>query len=187
MGLRGKAPKPTELKRAQGNPGRRRLNEGEPVPPVCEVVPPEWLCPLALEVWKARAPNLIAMRVLTVVDADMFGVFCNTLAHYIELQRAFWSKGANGTIYTVKDKKGKPRNVKEWPQVADLRRTIELLIRLSDRFGLTPSARSRLSVGQLAAAPPTASPSNGPLDGPFPIVDFFDGPPRSRPPNPPAS
>jgi phage terminase small subunit len=30
MGLRGPAPKPTAIKRLEGNPGKRKLNEMEP-------------------------------------------------------------------------------------------------------------------------------------------------------------
>ena len=47
----GRKPKPTALKKLEGNPGKRKLNTKEPVPgkgmPDC----PKWLLPVAKEEW----------------------------------------------------------------------------------------------------------------------------------------
>lgn len=190
MGARGPQPKPSALKKAQGNPGRRPLNDGEPIPPTGVPQPPEYLSPVAAQVWAARAPTLIEMRVLTVADVDFFAIYCTLIARYMELQKAFWMKGANGTVFTQKDAKGRAKNVREFPQVGELLQVLQLIVRYGDRFGINPSARSRLNIGILATTPPPASPASGPIDGgPFPISDFFDGggpdPPRNI--TPPAS
>ena len=37
--MRGRKPKPTILKLVTGNPGKRRLNENEALPPVSEIRP----------------------------------------------------------------------------------------------------------------------------------------------------
>ena len=44
---RGRRPKPTALKKLEGNPGKRPLNELEPVPPVASLRCPNYLLPEA--------------------------------------------------------------------------------------------------------------------------------------------
>ena len=61
--MAGRKPKPTEMKRAQGNPGRRPLNNNEPKPtgiPQC----PSHLNEVAKREWRRIAPELIALGLL---------------------------------------------------------------------------------------------------------------------------
>ena len=44
---RGRKPKPTALKKLEGNPGKRPLNELEPVPPTVALRCPNYLLPEA--------------------------------------------------------------------------------------------------------------------------------------------
>ena len=146
MGLRGPAPKPTALKEAQGNPGRRRLNDGEPVPLAGEITPPSWLSPAGREVWAQLAPNMTAMRVLTTADVWTFARYCELFARYLELRAFLAGKGPASTVYPIKGADGTTRYIAEHPQAAEYRRLHELLIKLEQEFGLTPSARSRINV-----------------------------------------
>ena len=43
MATRGRKPKPTALKLLEGNPGKRPLNEHEPIPPTGKIRCPSWL------------------------------------------------------------------------------------------------------------------------------------------------
>ena len=45
MAARGRKPKPTALKVLEGNPGKRPLNDHEPIPPKGELKCPSWLLP----------------------------------------------------------------------------------------------------------------------------------------------
>ena len=47
MATRGRKPKPTALKLLEGNPGKRPLNDREPVPPRAALKCPAWLLPEA--------------------------------------------------------------------------------------------------------------------------------------------
>ena len=53
--MAGRKPKPTAVKKLEGNPGKRKLNTKEPVPakgmPDC----PEWLLPEAKKEWERLA------------------------------------------------------------------------------------------------------------------------------------
>lgn len=174
MGSRGPQPKPTALRIAQGNPGRRELNELEPVPPPGRISPPAFVTGVALQIWNEVSPVMIAMRTLTTADVYPFGRYCCAFARYLELRDAMWAKGWTGTTYPLKSDSGKARGVCELPQAAELRRLHEILSRAEDRFGLSPSARTRLRVEQ---SPPVATP-DGPIPSTFRIVGKYHRQPR---------
>lgn len=154
MGRRGPLPKPTSLKAAAGNPGKRRLNDAEPLPPSGEVSPPAWMSGEALKIWAQMAPIAITMQTLTIADVLTFARYCESFARYIELKRFLMSKGASGTTYAVKGSDGKSvRYVAELPQAAEYRRLHEILIKLEEHFGFTPAARSRIQVEKGGASP----------------------------------
>jgi len=60
--MRGRKPKPTKQKEAEGNPGKRRLNEDEPRFDATMPEPPEPVKndPVALAEWERVAPELHA-------------------------------------------------------------------------------------------------------------------------------
>ena len=66
--MAGRKPKPTAVKKLEGNPGKRKLNTKEPVPekgmPAC----PDWLMPEAKKEWERLAKLMNQMGVLTEVD-----------------------------------------------------------------------------------------------------------------------
>ena len=72
--MAGRKPKPTALKKLEGNPGKRKMNTKEPVPgkgmPDC----PKWLLPEAKEEWKRLCQKLSDMG-LTEVDILKKGDF----------------------------------------------------------------------------------------------------------------
>ena len=61
MATRGRKPKPTAIKRLEGNPGKRPLNIYEPKPlkkaPTC----PDWLDEEAKREWRRLAKTMEAM------------------------------------------------------------------------------------------------------------------------------
>ena len=65
MAKRGRKPKPTALKKLEGNPGKRPLNELEPLPQVTMLRCPNWLEPEAKKEWRRLAPVLIGAGILT--------------------------------------------------------------------------------------------------------------------------
>lgn len=160
MGLRGPAPKPTAIKVAAGNPGKRTLNDDEPIPPQGEIAPPDWIGDRARVVWAQVAPVLVAMRTLTTADLLPFARYCEAFARWLELNEFMIKKGPTGTTYAKTGKqevgadgkpKGKPKvdYVYELPQASEWRQLFGILQRFEDRFGLNASARSRIRV-QLA-------------------------------------
>lgn len=166
MGLRGPPPKPSVLKAAAGNPGKRRLNENEPIPPSGEIKPPRTLTKLGLEIWNEVAPVCIAMRTLTTADRMTFARYCDLYARFLELRQLVWANGALGSTYHVKDEKGQLRYIAEIPQAAEIRQVGRMLVQLEDRFGLSAAARARLQVqpASPAAVIASASSTQSPVD-----------------------
>ena len=79
--MAGRKPKPTALKKLEGNPGKRKLNTKEPMPgkgmPDC----PKWLLPEVKMEWERLCVKLSEMGVLTEIDTRT-GVKPSTLSNY---------------------------------------------------------------------------------------------------------
>ena len=124
--MAGRKPKPTAVKKLEGNPGKRKLNTKEPVPakgiPDC----PEWLLPEAKKEWERLADLMNQMGVLTEVDMAAFAAYCQSYARWKEAQEHIDSEGS-----TFETDKGYQ----------------QLMLQAASEFGLTPSSRSRIVAG----------------------------------------
>ena len=73
--MAGRKPKPTAVKKLEGNPGKRKLNTKEPNPgkgmPDC----PAWLLPEAKTEWIRLSEKLNQMGVLTEIDRSVFAAY----------------------------------------------------------------------------------------------------------------
>ena len=89
--MAGRKPKPTAIKKLEGNPGKRKLNTKEPIPakgmPNC----PEWLMPEAKKEWERLADLMNQMGVLTEVDMAAFAAYCQSYARWKEAQDDVYS------------------------------------------------------------------------------------------------
>ncbi len=144
MGRRGPPPKPTRLRLLAGNPGKRPVNEREPKPrqgiPRC----PSWLARDAKAFWKRMVPELMRMRILTVVDGEALAAFCQTHARWREAEQ-FLAK--HGSVYPIRDERGHVRYMQQFPQVSISRNLLHQLRGFYQEFGLTPASRTRIAVG----------------------------------------
>ena len=132
-------PKPTALKKLEGNPGKRKLNTKEPMPekgmPDC----PRWLLPEAKEEWKKLCQKLSEMGVLTEIDMAAFAAYCQSYARWKEAQEHINSEGS-----TFETEKGYQQQT-PWVGIANTNQ--KLMMQAASEFGLTPSARSRIMAG----------------------------------------
>ena len=76
-------PTPTAMKKLAGNPGKRPMNEHEPMPaggaPAC----PEWMEGDALREWNRIVPELDRLGVLTSVDGAVLEAHCLTYGEIV--------------------------------------------------------------------------------------------------------
>ena len=138
MGKRGPAPKPTNLKVLQGNPGKRKLNEDEPSFTSSEEIltPPPFLSRYAKKEWKRIVPLLKANGLLTDVDVNTLAAYCQSYHRWIEAERAIRTYGL-----TTETDKG---NIIQRPEVGIANKAMEAMVRYAKEFGLTPSSRTSL-------------------------------------------
>ena len=140
--MRGPPPKPTWLRVLEGNPGRRPLNAREPRPPSGVVRMPRHLSPAAKAAWRAWAPRLRRMRLLTVADGPALECLCET---YAELRAARDTLQVEGRYQGVATKAGGTM-VRLHPAVGDVQDADRRLRGWLAEFGLTPAQRSRVRV-----------------------------------------
>lgn len=134
----GPPPKPTALKRLAGNPGKRALNDSEPQPERVAPARPRGLPKGARSFWDAHAEKLEQLGILTEVDGPAFTMMAR---HFDIATRAAKQIEAEGL--TVDDFNGA---VRKHPLLQVWRENSAAFLRYAAQFGLTPSARSRLSV-----------------------------------------
>ena len=137
MAVRGRKPKPTAIKELEGNPGKRPLNGHEPVPPKSAIRCPNWLEAEAKKEWKRMAKQLEHLGILTEIDMAAFAGYCQAYARWKEAEEFITQ---HGTI--VKTPSGYWQQV---PQVSIAQTYLKIMNKFCEQFGLTPSARSRIS------------------------------------------
>lgn len=158
MATRGRKPKPSALKEAQGNPGRRPLNEREPKPSTSNIRPPEGIGEKAREVWERRVPMLIDMGVMTDADVPLVRNMCEleilaerALTDYREAKQRFHPKGFRRMKLKDPETGGEvttdvPTGMELIPAAKEYTRLLELQVRIWAELGMTPSSRARLDV-----------------------------------------
>src|SRR5688572_17030614 len=85
MGKRGPKPKPKSLRVFEGDPGHLLVSRhtGEVEPPAGAIrTPPEYLGEHGLEQWRQLVPTLHKIGLLTDVDWNAFGVYCQAWDQY---------------------------------------------------------------------------------------------------------
>ena len=135
----GRNPKPTALKRLDGNPGKRPLpepgQEAEPEKLVALGEPPEMLGEYGCAEWTRVGPILIDLGLLTSADLVTFTSYCMTVQTLIEARKDIAENGM-----TIEGKYGKVRN----PALATFSAATTAIIQFAGQFGLSPAARTRI-------------------------------------------
>jgi len=140
MGQRGPAPQPTALKKLHGYPGKRKLNTREPRPARAVPTCPAWLRDEAKAEWRRVAPELRALGLLTRLDRAALAAYCQAYARWCEAevavsQSAQLLKSSFGNVYIN-------------PALGAAGMAMKQMFKAAAQFGMTPSARSNLQVGE---------------------------------------
>lgn len=142
MGKRGPRPQPSSIRIARGNPGKRPLNDREPVPAGGSIHPPEWVVGVARAKWDDVVPKLESMRVITPADVEAIARYCamyEQWVKYLEQMR----RGLD--VIVLRDKDGKVRYMQSSPAATMFVKLAASMLRIEQEYGLTPSARTGIS------------------------------------------
>ena len=148
----GRRPQPTEVKKARGNPGRRRLSSDDASsaqPGFAAIAPPSQLRQAGVTVWKQIAPELANMNLLRPSDRHAFGRYCESLGHFWDVTRRLHKEG---DTYTSESAHGTLKRIN--PLFLLQERLAKRLEGLEDRFGLSPAARQQI-LARFAAHQPS--------------------------------
>lgn len=135
----GRKPLPTAVKVLTGNPGKRPLNDAEPMGGPLELLPdpPEWLGQYGEAEWYRTGPVLIHMGLLTEADVPLLETYCASFDLLIESRMDVKEHGM-----VIEGSRGPVRN----PALAAIAQATTAIKGLAAEFGLTPSSRSRLKL-----------------------------------------
>jgi P27 family predicted phage terminase small subunit len=148
----GVSPKPTALKVAAGNPGKRPLNLKEPKPQSGEPRMPTGLSAGARKEWRSVVPELVKLGVLASVDGQALAAYCEASAMWAQCRKDI---KANGLIYRVGT-----GIIKKNPSVDIAFVAMKTMKAFMCEFGLTPASRTRIAV----SLPPAEA---------DPVAEFF--------------
>jgi P27 family predicted phage terminase small subunit len=146
---KGRKAIPTELKRLRGNPGKRKLNSDEPTPPEGVPICPPFLSKIAKEEWASIIPILQEMKLVSTADGKALAAYCQCYSRWREAEKLIDKHGPiveepilnkEGDVVGTKYKKNPACNIAK-EMVVQMRAFLSL-------FGLDPSSRSRLRVGE---------------------------------------
>ena len=134
------AAKPYLIKKAEGNPGKKRLTPGPafaPGQPKC----PIWLKGEGRKIWKKLAPELDDQGLLAKVNGTALEGLCRAYAKAVEAEKVLLEKGltfVTGNGYVV------PR-----PEVTIAQKEWLIVKGFCQEFGLTPSSNGKIVVPKL--------------------------------------
>jgi P27 family predicted phage terminase small subunit len=152
-------PKPTALKIAEGNPGKRALNFDEPQVQAGEPLMPKGLSLSGRREWKSIVQELLKLGVLTVVDGKALAAYCECFAMWEMARKEIKKNGLTFQTKTVVNTKMPDGTVKQEVILCSIKKNPAVAIAFESlramksyliEFGLTPASRSRLHV----VAPP---------------------------------
>lgn len=140
-GRSGRRAKPTAQKALAGNPGKRALNKAEPdFTEITHVDPPEWMQPLAIQMWETVVPELLAQNVLCITDLHNVEAFCTAYANWRMAQDLVVQQGP-----VVMSAMGSPMKN---PALTAAKEAMSQMVSFGALLGLDPSSRSRLTGGK---------------------------------------
>ncbi len=136
MSKRGPKPTPTAVLRLRGS-WRANTRPAEPRPQPSRPTCPAWLSRDAKLEWKRVAPQLHRLGLLTQLDRAALAVYCESWSEWVEAKQVISKSGP-----VIAGPHGPRRN----PYVFIAARAAEQLLKWAAELGMTPSARSRVTV-----------------------------------------
>lgn len=139
---RGRKAKPQEMKRANGNPGKRPLNKKAPeFSQAINIDVPDYMADLqyASMIWKSIVPELLKNKVLCITDMHNVEAFCLAYENWREAQKEVATEG----IVVMGSQGGPVKN----PALTAMNEASKQMATFGSLLGLDPSSRARLTGG----------------------------------------
>lgn len=162
MGERGRPKTPTALIELAGNPGHRAKAslQDEPKPEATLPQCPRGMSGIAKKEWIRITRHLYDLGLVTEIDLMALAVYCDAVQMYIVMrkfikkQRKYLdangkekaSQQINGTVLRGEAAYFYGRNSQTQSEYNAMKAAADTILQISKQFGMTPSARSRMTV-----------------------------------------
>lgn len=133
-------PLPSKLKALRGTYRADRAAPNEPEPEPAKPSPPHWLSKYARSEWRYIVPKLDELGLLAKIDRAELAAYCEAFANFREATEALQVEGNRRVIQTSNG------NYIQNPWVSIQNKAAESMHRYAQQFGMSPSARTRISV-----------------------------------------
>jgi P27 family predicted phage terminase small subunit len=145
--MAGRPPKPTALKKLQGNPGKRRLNTAEPK--LAPAIPscPRHLSKEARREWHRVSRELFEAGLLARVDRAALAAYCQAWARWVEAEKKL---ADDEELVLTTDKGYAYAN----PLLGISKAALADMHKFMAAFGMTPSSRSKVTASKEAEEDP---------------------------------
>lgn len=158
--MRGRKPLPSHLKLIKGSAKgelRKRGMAGQvDIKPTLPMPPPH-LCDEAKVEWGRVASMLYALRLLSDVDIAALSAYCQAWAIFKRATDALERMAAQDPVTTGLLIKTTNGNAIQNPLLGIANKAAADMVRFAAEFGMTPSARARINLGETKA--PEADPA----------------------------
>ena len=136
--MRGPKPEPTAVKERKGNPGKRPLNDREPIPREGALTCPQHLNGSARHEWYRVLPALQAMGTAKPVDRAVLAIYCQAWGRWVEAE-VFLKKFS--ALYKTSN-----GNLVQSPMLGVAHREEEIMLKAGAELGIGAATRSRIQV-----------------------------------------
>lgn len=138
--MKGRKPKPTNIKVLEGEKRKSRINRNEPKPGPGRPTCPDHLNDDARAEWDRIVPELEIMGLLSRVDRTELAMYCQAYARWLDAEKSLNEKG-----YLYRTENG---NITTSPMLWVANKAMEQCHKFLTEFGMTPASRSRINVGK---------------------------------------
>lgn len=145
MATRGRRPKPTQLKVVAGTERPGRKNHAEPVlaPSIPSV--PSHLSAEAKAEWRRVCKEMFSAGILSELDRGGLAAYCQAYGRWVQAEKALTRMAEKDTSNFGLMIKTTSGNAIQNPLVGSANKAMADMMRYATEFGMTPSARTRIS------------------------------------------
>lgn len=145
MAKRGPKTKPTQLKLLSGTARKHRLNAHEPRPEPTAPEVPDHLTPAARLEWERVIAQTVGHGIMTDLDREALAAYCQAYGRWVAAETALARMAEKDVITEGLIIRTKAGNAIQNPLVGAANKAMADMVRYAAEFGLTPSARTRVS------------------------------------------
>lgn len=138
---KGRKSLPAEIKKLRGTaqPCREQSTPGDDaVARLTDAKAPAWLDTTAKKIFRSKSEQLIALRVLTVLDIDLLALYAQSYSLIVEALEKIKAEGKFNTLY---NDEGQVIGFVENPYMKVYRDNFDRVQKLSTHFGFSPATR----------------------------------------------